>query len=278
MRDIRQFAGWLTSEHPDLFDPTTVTTSDIRAWLALLARTEAASSIRRKTQSLRAFFHWLMRQGAISQNPASDIMLAKLPKHLPEVVKGTEIEEILDSLKQHGDFQSIRARFILQLLYSTGMRQEEMRTLKDSDINFSLQEIKVTGKRNKQRVIPIPPALIAEIRKWQEVRDSRYSNLPSPCPLIPGPKGAISKTQLYQIVHSALASCATSKKSPHALRHSFATAMLRNGAALDSVKEFLGHASLSTTQIYTHLSFSELKANYRVAHPRSTSHCVRSKK
>ena len=150
------------------------------------------------------------------------------------------------------------------------MRQEELRTLTDADIDFSLGEAKVTGKRAKQRVVPLPTELLGEIARWQKARDSRYPDLGSPKPLICGRNGLISKKTLYNIVNSSLASSSAMKKSPHVLRHTFATSMLNGGAALDSVKEFLGHSSLSTTQIYTHLSFNELKKAYNSAHPRAS--------
>lgn len=268
-RDTDSFASWLAPEGG--FDAASVTTSDIRAWLAMRARSDSALTLRRKAQSLRAYFHWLLRQGEIHANPAADLILAKAPKRLPEFVKTAEIEELISSGRS-GDFAAARRRFILLMLYSTGMRQEELRTLTDRDIDFSLREAKVTGKRSKQRVIPLPEPLIREIREWQSLRDSRYPTAVDQAgstPLIAGPQGFISRKTLYDIVHDALSATSTPKKSPHVLRHTFATAMLNNGADLDSVKEFLGHSSLSTTQIYTHLSFAELQRAYSSAHPRS---------
>jgi len=262
-RDMSQFAGWLGG-----LDVSSVTTTDMRAWLSSLAGKDSPITLRRKTQSLRAFFHWLLKRGIVRHNPAADITLAKAPKRLPEFVKEQEIEEIVSSYNP-ADFRQLRAHIVMLTLYSTGLRQEELRTLTDADISFSLREAKVTGKRSKQRVVPLPVPLLEEISRWQKVRDMHYPSLPDPKPLIAGPNGAISKRTLYNIVRSSLASSSAMRKSPHILRHTFATSMLNNGAALDSVKEFLGHASLSTTQIYTHLSFNELKRSYVAAHPRS---------
>lgn len=271
LRDVRQFIDWLTDGKESDFDCRSVTTQDIRAWLGTIARTDAPSSIRRKTQSLRAYFHWLLKNSRIKINPAADVVLAKLPKKLPEYVKDDDIQSILSLLRNQSDFKSQRAYIILLLFYATGLRQEELRQLTDSNIDFSLREIKVTGKRNKQRVVPIAEEMIGEIREWQTIRDQKYPNLESPASLIPGSRGSISKGNLYKLVHDALDGIPAVHKSPHLLRHTFATAMLRNGASLDAVKEFLGHASLSTTQIYTHLSFTELRDAYRSAHPRSKS-------
>lgn len=268
-RDIDQFVEWLSPGSGwELFNPRSVTTADIRAWLTSIAGADSPLTLRRKTQSLRAFFRYLLKQGKIRTNPAADVTLAKAPKHLPEFVKEKEIEEVINRYDP-ADFRSARAHIVMLLLYSTGIRREELRTITDNDIDFSLREVKVLGKRSKERVIPLPAELLAEIRQWQTLRDSTYPDLPSPKPLIAGASGAISRDTLYGIVHEALSATSAVKKSPHVLRHTFATTMLNNGASIDSVKEFLGHASLSTTQIYTHLSFAELKKAYNTAHPRS---------
>lgn len=262
-RDIRQFADWLGG-----LDVASVTTTDMRAWLASLAPFESPLTLRRKAQSLRAFFHWLLKQGIINRNPAADIILAKAPKRLPEFVKEQEIEDLVNN-KDTSDFRRLRAHIIMLLLYSIGIRQDELLKLTDTDIDFSLREVKVTGKRMKQRIVPLPQELLEEIAAWQIARDTQYPDLVSPRPLIAGPRGHLSKSALYKIVNEELSATSSSKKSPHVLRHTFATSMLNNGASLDAVKEFLGHSSLSTTQIYTHLSFNELKKSYTKAHPRS---------
>lgn len=278
-RDISQFTGWLTGDNQD-FRPDGVTTSDVRSWLGGLAPHLSPASLRRKAQSLRAFYHWMMKTGIATSNPGADIVLAKLPKRLPSFVRESEIEEILEETEQGAadgggagqkkDFFTAREHIILLILYSTGIRQEELRTLRDSDVDFSLREIKVLGKRSKQRVIPIADTLIEEIRRWQSLRNDEFGSLPSDAPLIPGHNGRpISKSSLYNIVKETLASTSASKKSPHVLRHTFATSMLNAGSNLDSVKEFLGHTSIATTQIYTHLSFAELRKNYSGAHPRA---------
>ncbi|MDE6339533.1 MAG: tyrosine-type recombinase/integrase, partial [Muribaculaceae bacterium] len=245
-RDIKQFAQWIAPESADSFEPESVTTGDIRAWLTSIAPDESPLTIRRKTQSLRAYFRFMLKRGVIKSNPAADVVLAKASKHLPEFVKENEIEEIVSSYNPN-DFRSIREHIIMLLLYSTGIRREELRTITDADIDFSLREVKVLGKRSKQRNIPLPPELLEEIRAWQRIRDAQYPDLQSPKPLIAGPSGAMSRAAIYGIVRDALSSSSAMRKSPHVLRHTFATSMLNNGASLDSVKEFLGHTSLSTT-------------------------------
>lgn len=268
-RDIEQFVCWLAPDGGwSTFNPESVTTGDIRAWLTSIATEDSALTLRRKTQSLRAFFRFLLKRDIIPSNPASDVVLAKAPKHLPEFVKENEIEDIVTSYNP-ADFRSLRQHIVMLLLYSTGLRREELRTITDADIDFSLREVKVLGKRSKERTVPLPEELLQEIRNWQSVRDAKFPDLPNPKPLIAGSSGALSRAAIYGIVRDALSASSAQRKSPHILRHTFATSMLNNGASLDAVKEFLGHASLSTTQIYTHLSFAELKKAYSSAHPRS---------
>ena len=278
LRDINQFSVWISGDLKSDFHPQSVTTSDIRAWLGELAEKENAVTLRRKTQSLRAFFRWLVRQGLMTSNPAADVTLAKKKKLLPEFIRETEMEKLLDTPPAN-DYTSIRDHLILTILYSTGIRQAELLGLKDSDISFSSAEAKVTGKRNKQRIVPLPPALITQIREWQKIRNERFPDLPVPSSLFPGTKGSLSKMQLYRIVNKGLSTTSSAAKSPHVLRHTFATSMLNHGANLDTVKEMLGHASLSTTEIYTHLTFEQLKKNYVSAHPRSrqSTQCTNQK-
>lgn len=267
-RDLTQFAEWCCGIHSKDFSPETVTTNDIRAWIGTLADSGMSStSLRRKLQSLRAFYRWGQRQKLFEKNPASDVVLTKKKKKLPDFVSPDDVESLLAD--GNCDFRSIRQHLILEMLYGLGLRQAELLSLTDADISHGSSEIRVTGKRNKQRVLPLPEKLAETIREWQTVRDEQYPELESPRPLIAGPHGALSKNQLYRIVHDSMKGVAASRKSPHTLRHSFATAMLNNGANLDSVRELLGHASLATTQIYTHLSINELLSNYHSGHPRA---------
>lgn len=269
-RDLRQFIEWFSSGSLQNEDSIlkSVSTADVRGWAGSLADSGmTAATLRRKIQSLRAFFRWGMRRGKLTSNPAIDLVLAKKRKHLPNFIKETEMEDLLD--RNHDGFAEERIHIALTLLYSLGLRQAELLALTDNDIDFTALEIRVTGKRNKQRVLPIPGSLAEEIARWQDIRDTRYPDLPRPATVISGPHGRLSKSAFYSIIRDALAGVSAGRKSPHTLRHSFATAMVNNGADLDAVREMLGHESLSTTQIYTHLSFNELLADYRHAHPRS---------
>lgn len=280
-RDLEQFVGWLTDDGARSFDAPSVTTGDIRAWIARRAAVDSAATLRRKTQSLRSYFRWLMRRKEVPTNPATDVVLAKKPRRLPEFVREQQMEDLLSIPTSEKGAQSAspsadnlyietRDHLIVNILYSTGLRQAELLGLNDNDINFSSREAKVTGKRNKQRLIPMPEELLNEIRRWILLRDSIMPPQ-HPQPLFPGREGRISKMQLYRIVRDKLSATDSPAKSPHVLRHTFATSMLNHGANLDTVREMLGHASLSTTEIYTHLSFEQLREAYRTAHPRSTS-------
>ena len=265
-RDLRQLADRCGIDDENI-EEGSIATADIRAWIGSLGdQGLSALSLRRKLQSIRAFFRWGRRCGIFESNPAADVTLAKKRRKLPTFVKEDELEDVLASTSRC--FAEERSHIIITMLYTLGLRQAELLSLTDADISLPGREIKVTGKRNKQRVIPMPDELRAEIVRWQKIRDDRYPALSNPKPLIAGPHGFLSKHQLYKIVKSGLATTSTSRKSPHTLRHSFATAMINNGADLDAVREMLGHVSLATTQIYTHLSFKDLMDNYSKSHPR----------
>lgn len=274
-RDINNFADWITNGKKEDFHPKSITLSDVRTWLATLAREKLTSTtIRRKAQSLRAFFRFLMKRGLIDVNPTTDLTLPKIPKSLPDVVRAEEIEGVLrldeevltlDPDNEH----ELRDDLIIDILYSLGIRRAELIAISDPDISPSAGEIKIFGKRSKQRIVPVPQTLILKIKRWQDMRDRLWPDLEQPTPLFVVKGKRISPRQVYDAVHRQLESTGARKKSPHALRHSFATSMLNEGADLNSVKEFLGHSSLSTTQIYTHVSFAEMKKAYESSHPRA---------
>lgn len=272
-RDIRQFSSWLGKDDPDDIDFKSVTSSDVRGWLASMARSgESSRTIRRKSQSLRALFRWMRKTGLITVSPMRDIPLPKISKPLPDLVKPEEIETAINekkSLDNDISVDNVMESLILEMLYSTGIRRAELIAVNDSDISFTNGEIKVTGKRSKQRVIPVAMDLLNKIREWQILRDKEEEMPGDDKPLFVFKGKRISPTKVYNIVHNALGSSSARKRSPHALRHSFASAMLNGGANIDSVREFLGHASLATTQIYTHISLNEIKKAYSTAHPRS---------
>lgn len=265
LRDLAEFLG----KDEELTDAAGISTSDIRAWLADMARNGLSPrTLRRKNQAARAFFRWIQKRSIIDRNPAKEIQLAKAGRKLPQVVRVEEAERILTDIKAGNPIHTQRNHLIINLLYSCGIRCDELSKITDADISFPGKELRIHGKRDKTRIIPLPDPLLEEIRHWQQTRDANYSNLPSPAPLICTPNGSMSHSSIYKIVRSHLLTTGSTHKGPHTLRHTFATAMLNDGAEINTVKEFLGHSSLQSTQIYTHLTFSDIKKAYDRAHPR----------
>ena len=241
-----------------------VTTADVREWMASLSEEElSTASIRRKVQSLRAYFKFMVKRGLIQSNPASNVILPRKHRKLPAIATHSDIEKSLDNVG------TTQESLILEILYGCGLRRSELLGITDNDINPYSRELKILGKGNKHRIIPIPEGLLTKIQKWQTERDSRYPDLPLPKPLIVTKRGRMSESTLYLIVKKALQGSNAEQKSPHTLRHSFATQLLNSGADLNSVKGLLGHSSLGATQIYTHLAFSELNREWSKAHPRA---------
>lgn len=266
--DLRQWEQFLTGGGEQL-DVASVTASDIRAWLLQLSGSgDSARTLRRKVQAVRSFYKWLMRNGTVVVNPAASVELARIPKRLPQLVREDSVDSLLDSKIDDADFEQVRNRLIVMMLYETGMRRAELIGLLDKNVDTAKGELKVHGKRDKDRIIPFGTELADWIEKYRSLREDKalagehFFVRESGEPLYP--------MLVYRIVREALTEAGvTSKRSPHVLRHTFATAMLNDGAALNSVKELLGHESLATTQIYTHVTFSELKNNYKLAHPRA---------
>lgn len=264
--DLRQYFG----DYPE--DSPYPDSRHIREWIGMMAQKGCSPrTLRRKVQSLRAYCRYLMICGEMSKDPTADIILAKLPRPLPKFVRQEEMEEILaaGSGGEQG-FLEMRDALVIEILYATGIRQAELLSANDADIDRQRMQLTVCGKRGKRRIIPLAPSTLGKISEYQRIRDRSTTRTDPQHPLIVSKNGArLNKRSLYNIVNIKLASSGSSKKSPHVLRHTFATAMLNNGAGLNEVKEFLGHSSLATTQIYTHLTLGELQQNYKLAHPRA---------
>lgn len=288
--DLRQFRGFVTGkpqpkpplpQTDDGFDPLSVTTSDIRQWLMTLAEEGISPrTLRRKLTAVSSFYAYLLRQGLTAVNPARDVEMAKLPKPLPVNLRQAEvnhiIEEDMDEASASGGFIARRDSLIMLMLYSTGMRRAELIGLADSAVDTGRGELKVVGKRNKERIIPIGPELCQAIEDYRLTRDSSPATAISPAdptaPLLVRDDGLpLYRKFVYNVVHRTLSEegVHASRLSPHVLRHSFATDMLNSGAPLTSVQTLLGHQSLTSTQVYTHVTYSELKHNYQLAHPRA---------
>jgi integrase/recombinase XerC len=225
----------------------------------------SSRSVNRKLSTLRTFYRWCLKQGFTDNNPMLKIKGPKLEKRLPVFLKQSEIEDDKLTPLFSDDFDGVRDRLILELFYQTGIRLSELITLKEVDVTNN--SIKVLGKRNKERIIPISMELSKQISVYQKHKILNAINAPYLLTLINGknlyPKFVYRKINYYLGLVSSM-----DKKSPHVLRHTFATHMLNNGTGLETLKNILGHASLSATQVYTHSSFTQLNNIYSQAHPR----------
>lgn len=269
---IESFRTFCRTEHPAAAeDAAAVTAADIRAWIAHLAVGGASTAtLRLRLQSVRSLFNYLEARHDVRPNPASGVPAPRRAKPLPSFIRPDESKSMIDFELGHADdFLSLRNTLIVDMLYSTGMRAAELTGLRDTDVDLSARELKVLGKRNKERMIPFGEELAELIARYREARNSSFGRCDAFFVLANG--RPIYYKEVYRTVRAALEENGVhaTRLSPHTLRHSFATDMLNNGSDLRAVQELLGHASLSTTQRYTHLTYRELKQNYQQAHPRA---------
>ena len=268
-KDLRQFEDYVKKYKEGIFDPVDVDTDLVRNWVVVLMDEKLSPvSVNRKLSSLKSFFKFLMKQGSISVNPLRLITGPKTKKPLPYFIKDKEMEFLLDGDGFGEDFEGVRNRLMLEMLYDTGIRRSELIGMQDSDVDCESMQIRVTGKRNKQRLIPFAEGLKSLIQAYTEVRNREVGS-ESGWFFVRKNGEQLSAGIVYTIVKDKLSEIPTlAKRSPHVLRHSFATSMLNNGAELNAVKEILGHSSLASTSVYTHTTFEELKKVYH-AHPRA---------
>ena len=270
--DLDQFIRFLNTPEETITHPSEITHHLIRNWMvAMMSEDITARSITRKIATLRKYFKFLLQEGIITHNPASKINTPKSPKNLPVVVEDAKLTQMLDDNEVFThDFKGLRDKLVIETLFGTGMRLAELLGVKETDINIYEGTVKVLGKRNKQRIIPINNELKLLISEYLELKKNQNFNNNS-LTLLVTDKGADAYPKLiYLIVQKYLSYISTqNKKSPHVLRHTFATSLLNRGADLNAIKELLGHANLSATQIYTHNSVERLKSIYKQAHPKA---------
>lgn len=242
----------------------------VRRWVASeLRRNVSPRTMRRRLSAVRAFYRYLMKTGSCLHNPAHCVPNPKSGKPLPAFLKEAEMNRLFDEVNFEENFDGQRDRLMLLLLYTTGIRAAELLALREGDISLATGELKVTGKRNKQRIIPFGQELKESIATYLPERAAHTKNQDAPL-FIRANGDALTYNDVRRTVREYL-SIVTSqqKKSPHVLRHTFATVMLNNGAVLEAVKELLGHESLVATEVYTHTTFAELEKEYKRAHPRA---------
>lgn len=273
-RDLQQWQTFSigTGKNPDTFDPLDVTASDLRLWFATLAEQGASpATMRRKLQALRTFYRYLMLRGLTDRNPATQIIpVRKGGRRLPIYFREQQTSEALDDYNPVAPTPAqARDHLIALILYTTGIRVSELTTLRDADTDTAHRELKVHGKRNKERIIPFGSELAEAIDTYRTLRDRHEP--PTDTLIVTDRRQPMSRQAVYRIVRRVFTGHVNAQRiSPHILRHSCATDMLNAGADITAVQQMLGHSSLATTQIYTHVTYRELKQNYQLAHPRAT--------
>ena len=265
---LRDFEAYFQSLEAGL-DWASVDADIIRGWMeSLMERGNIASTVNTDLSALRSFYRFALARKLVNRDPAHSLTGPKKAKPLPQFVRESEMDKLLDEEQWDDDFNNVRARTIIILLYEAGLRRAELIGLNDGDIDFAAGQLKVTGKRNKQRIVPFGEELAQQLQHYIEVRDSEVGQTGGAL-FVEKDGRRITAYRVYVTAKVNLAKVTTMKKrSPHVLRHSFATAMLNNGAGLESVRQLLGHESLETTEIYTHTTFEQLKRVYKDAHPR----------
>ncbi len=267
-KDIENFTGYISSEY-NITTIAAVTHFHIRGWLAGMKEDKyTARTLNRKLSSLSAFFKYLRKTGQTENNPIRKLHSQRLPERLPVSLKESEISYLLEEIQFETGFAGFTDRLICELLYSTGMRRNELQELKENDIEWGLGQVRILGKGNKERLVPVSSAILdtlreymAEKRKLETYSDAHLLNLENGKPLY--------ANYIYRTVKKYMAQSTTmKKKSPHVLRHSFATHLLNNGANIQAIKDLLGHSSLAATQIYTHNNIDKLKEIHKQNHPR----------
>ena len=243
----------------------------VRAWIVSLMEKDISSrSVNRKITTLRSFFKFLMREQVIDKNPMDKIVPPKTTKQLPHFVEQDKMLRLLDDYEFGDDFNGIRNRLLIDMLYITGMRLAELINLTVPSVNMSDLSIKVLGKRNKERLIPFNPVYVDVFKKYLALRKETFPEINHDYFFVTNKGARLYEKFVYRVVNRYLRFVTTmDKRSPHVLRHTFATHMLNRGADLNAIKEILGHANLSATQIYTHTTFEKLKTIYKQAHPRA---------
>lgn len=245
--------------------------NQIRTWIVRLVNNEVSNrTINRKVSSLKAFYTFLQKIKEIEVNPLVKHKALKVQKKIQSPFDEKEIQQVLAILNEETDFESVRNKLIVELLYSTGMRRIELINIKEKDIDFTKQLIKVLGKRNKERFVVLLPSILITLNQYLALKKEK--ELIGVEELLITKKGfKIYETLVYRIINLYFSRVSTkAKKSPHILRHAFATHLLNNGASLNSVKELLGHSSLAATQVYTHNSLEQIKKVFNKAHPRES--------
>lgn len=267
--DLKHFEKF-AKDLSDSFSWETVDSDMVRDWMeSMMDKGNSAATVSRRLSALKTFYRFALARRYVESDPVYSIKGPKKEKPLPQFVKESEMDELLDRQAWGDDYNNVRARTIIILFYETGMRLSELVNLDDKDVNFVTSEIKITGKGDKQRIVPFGDELKNTLLEFRRLRDASVE-VKTPALVVSDKGTRMSPSKVQNIVRSNLSRvCSLKKKSPHVLRHSFATAMLNHHVGIENLKKLLGHASISTTEIYTHTTFEQLKRVYNEAHPRA---------
>ncbi|ROL59905.1 tyrosine recombinase XerC [Bacteroidetes/Chlorobi group bacterium ChocPot_Mid] len=267
---LAQFFDFLQEEFGEVPELNEIETNDIRPFLSfLLEKGQKKSSLRLKIAAVKSFFKYCQKKGLTEKNPASLVPSPKKDKKLPSFLLQNEIARLIENIGEDS-VEDIRNKALIELLYSSGLRISEALNLDVNDINFYQRSVKVLGKGNKERVVPIGSKALSAIKKYLEKRNELLQNSNETALFLSKKGKRMNSVNAYRIINALMRlNTESPQKSPHVLRHTFATHLLDNGADIQSVSEMLGHASLSTTQVYTHVSIERLKSAYKKAHPKA---------
>jgi len=269
--DLRQFGEYLKKDYDEILIVKTDHVT-VRSWLAQLKENDiSAKSINRKISSLKSFFKYHLKAGTITQSPMGKIISPKISKRLPVFIKEEDTSKLISaSLIATEDWKSLNTHLLVSLFYGTGMRLSELVNLKENQVDFSRRQLKVLGKGNKERIIPVTAELLKVVKEYIQQKKKEFEHSADTLLVTEKGKKMYSK-YAYLLVNAVLNDNVKTldKKSPHVLRHTFATHLMNNGANLNAVKELLGHSSLAATQVYTHNTIEKLKNVYKKAHPKA---------
>ena len=272
LKDVEDFMSFYKSTVHNTIKWDTVQYEDVRLWIVSMVEADISNrSVNRKVSSLKSFFLFLQKIEVVNVNPLNKHKSLKVKKKVQLPFSEAEVDQVLSLFNQQSqNYEELRDRLIIELFYATGIRRSELIHLKISDIDFSTESIKVGGKRNKERIIPLLGTTISFMKKYLEVYAAKYDISEKDSLFVTNKGAIIYETFVFRLINSYFSKVSIKiKKSPHILRHSFATHLLKNGAELNAVKELLGHSSLAATQVYTHNDIAQLVKVYKGTHPRN---------
>ena len=267
--DLNQFSQYLDNTY-GVVSLMEIKALHIRSWIVELTQQHTAKTVSRKLSALKTFFKYLLKRDLITRNPMLKITTPKVSSRVPVVVRKSELTQLFEEIAFPDDFSGQRDRLVLEIFYGTGMRRAELIGLKTTDVDFRKRQMRVLGKGNKERMLPFGKHLAKLIDQYIKLRNNVFPGNTVPALFLTNKGEPMYPKMVYNLVKRYLSMVTTvEKKSPHGLRHSFATHLSDNGADLNAIKELLGHANLSATQIYTHSSIEKLKKIYQQAHPKA---------